>query len=138
MLARTGVVKLIPAAVEAENNFAAYAGMPLMYTDFQVSAGTVLRAQDFCWEDHGYSLTAKYFPSAAECLDRLFNVAANMTYQNLGDIPTDTGPFRRAIWYICHRVAWCVGVPIWFPVRYSGITSTACSVSAMMITTTVK
>jgi sestrin len=72
-----------------------------------VCARARVLAQEFCWEDHCFSLLAKYFPAAADALDTLFSVTFNLTYHDFGEgevTGTDTTPFRQAVWYYVHRL----------------------------------
>ena len=58
--------------------------------------------QEFSWEDHGYSLLAKYFPVAADSIDRLLSTTLNLTYNDFGTESEhfNTETFRRAIWCV--------------------------------------
>lgn len=38
------------------------------------------RAQDYSWEDHGFSLANRLYPEIGSLLDEKFRVAYNMTY----------------------------------------------------------
>lgn len=61
------------------------------------------RAQDYSWEDHGFSLANRLYPEIGSLLDEKFRVAYNMTYNTMGDTrDVDTTAFRRAIWNYIH------------------------------------
>lgn len=63
-------------------------------------------SQDYCWEDHGYSLVSRYFPSAAPLLDRQFQLTYDLTYETFSKAENiDTMPFRRAIWCVCGSIS---------------------------------
>jgi hypothetical protein len=68
---------------------------PLCYTHTHPHAN-----QEFCWEDHGYSLLAKYFPVAADLVDKLLATTFTLTYHDFGTESghIDTDAFRQAIW----------------------------------------
>ncbi|XP_043916156.1 sestrin-2-like [Protopterus annectens] len=63
------------------------------------------RAQDFTWEDHGYSLTTRLYPDAALLLDKKFLTAYSLTYNTMAmHCDVDTSMLRRAIWNYIHCV----------------------------------
>ncbi|GAB1605071.1 sestrin-1-like isoform X2 [Argonauta hians] len=61
------------------------------------------RAQDYSWEDHGFSLANRLYPDIGSLLDEKFRVAYNLTYNTMGNNKgVDTTAFRRAIWNYIH------------------------------------
>ncbi|CAI9734168.1 sestrin-1-like isoform X2 [Octopus vulgaris] len=61
------------------------------------------RAQDYSWEDHGFSLANRLYPEIGSLLDEKFRVAYNLTYNTMGNNKgVDTTAFRRAIWNYIH------------------------------------
>ncbi|KAL3883232.1 hypothetical protein ACJMK2_029519 [Sinanodonta woodiana] len=79
------------------------------YQDF-VMRGTeneipTFRAQDYSWDDHGFSLANRYYSESGSLLDDKFNMAYNLTYYTLGDRKNvDTTAFRRAVWNYIHCI----------------------------------
>lgn len=62
---------------------------------------TALRAQDYCWDDHGYALVSRYFPTAAPLLDKQFVLTYELTYETFSSTEgVSTIPFRRAVWCV--------------------------------------
>ncbi|XP_041354004.1 sestrin-1-like isoform X2 [Gigantopelta aegis] len=77
------------------------------YEDFakrgSVTDIPTFRAQDYSWEDHGFSLANRLYSDIGNILDEKFNVAYNLTYYTMGDnTAVDTSSFRRAIWNYIH------------------------------------
>jgi len=78
-----------------------------VYEDF-AKRGTpgdipTFRAQDYSWEDQGYSLSNRLYSEIGTLLDDKFRIAYNLTYYTMGDnIDVDTSSFRRSIWYYIH------------------------------------
>lgn len=77
------------------------------YQDFakrrEVSEIPTFRAQEYSWEDHGFSLANRYYTEIGTLLDEKFNTAYNLTYFTLGDKKNvDTSMFRRAVWNYIH------------------------------------
>ncbi|XP_078094424.1 sestrin-1-like isoform X2 [Mustelus asterias] len=63
------------------------------------------RAQDYSWEDHGYSLINRLYPEAGQLLDEKFQVVYNLTYNTMAmHCDVDTSMLRRAIWNYIHCV----------------------------------
>lgn len=84
-----------------------WGGVDMKHVDFNVKSNTykVFRLQDYSWEDHGFPLLNRYYPGAAELLDRSFNETYEMTeYMLFNNKDIDTSPFRQAIWYYVLRL----------------------------------
>ncbi|XP_072404062.1 sestrin-2 isoform X2 [Chiloscyllium punctatum] len=63
------------------------------------------RAQDYSWEDHGYSLINRLYPEVGQLLDEKFQVVYNLTYNTMAmHCDVDTSMLRRAIWNYIHCV----------------------------------
>ncbi|XP_042194650.1 sestrin-2 isoform X3 [Callorhinchus milii] len=63
------------------------------------------RAQDYSWEDHGYSLINRLFPEVGQLLDEKFQVVYTLTYNTMAmHCDVDTSMLRRAIWNYIHCV----------------------------------
>ncbi|XP_078256004.1 sestrin-1 isoform X2 [Rhinoraja longicauda] len=61
------------------------------------------RAQDYTWEDHGYSLVNRLYPDVGQLLDEKFQIAYNLTYNTMATHKdVDTTMLRRAIWNYIH------------------------------------
>lgn len=55
--------------------------------------------QDYCWEDHGYSLVNRLYPDVGQLIDEKFHIAYNLTYNTMAmHKDVDTSMLRRAIW----------------------------------------
>lgn len=66
---------------------------------------STFRAQDYSWEDHGYSLANRLYSGIGSLLDAKFQVAYDLTYYTMGDNEhVDTTSFRRGIWNYIHCV----------------------------------
>ncbi|XP_059805174.1 sestrin-2-like isoform X1 [Hypanus sabinus] len=64
-----------------------------------------LRAQDYSWEGHGYSLINRLYPEVGQLLDEKFQVVYNLTYNTMAmHSGVDTSMLRRAIWNYIHCV----------------------------------
>lgn len=64
-----------------------------------------LRAQDYTWEDHGYSLIQRLYPEGGQLLDEKFQAAYSLTYNTIAmHSGVDTSMLRRAIWNYIHCV----------------------------------
>ncbi|XP_057240722.1 sestrin-2 isoform X2 [Malurus melanocephalus] len=62
-------------------------------------------AQDYTWEDHGYSLINRLYPDVGQLLDEKFQVVFNLTYNTIAvHCGVDTSMLRRAIWNYVHCV----------------------------------
>ncbi|XP_064145619.1 sestrin-1 isoform X3 [Loxodonta africana] len=61
------------------------------------------RVQDYCWEDHGYSLVNRLYPDVGQLIDEKFHIAYNLTYNTMATHKdVDTSMLRRAIWNYIH------------------------------------
>ncbi|XP_043543032.1 sestrin-1 isoform X1 [Chiloscyllium plagiosum] len=61
------------------------------------------RAQDYTWEDHGYSLVNRLYPDVGQLLDEKFQIVYNLTYNTMAmHKDVDTSMLRRAIWNYIH------------------------------------
>lgn len=59
--------------------------------------------QDYCWEDHGYSLVNRLYPDVGQLIDEKFHIAYNLTYNTMAmHKDVDTSMLRRAIWNYIH------------------------------------
>ncbi|XP_034609940.1 sestrin-2 [Trachemys scripta elegans] len=78
------------------------------YKDFTrkgEQAPPTFRAQDYTWEDHGYSLINRLYPDMGQLLDEKFQVVYNLTYNTIAmHSGVDTTMLRRAIWNYIHCV----------------------------------
>lgn len=78
------------------------------YEDFTrrgTQAPPTFRAQDYTWEDHGYSLIQRLYPEGGQLLDEKFQVACSLTYNTIAmHSGVDTSMLRRAIWNYIHCV----------------------------------
>lgn len=60
---------------------------------------TTMRAQDYSWEDHGYSLVNRLLPDMVQLLDEKFQVVSNLTYHRMAmHEGVDTHTLRKALW----------------------------------------
>ncbi|XP_030851090.1 sestrin-1 isoform X2 [Strongylocentrotus purpuratus] len=80
-----------------------------LYEDFarrgENSQFQTFRAQDYTWEDQGYSLVNRYYPDVSQLMDDKLGVAYNMTYNTMGHKKqVDTSLLRRAIWNYIHSL----------------------------------
>ncbi|XP_014815255.1 PREDICTED: sestrin-2 [Calidris pugnax] len=78
------------------------------YKDFTrrgEQAPPTFRAQDYTWEDHGFSLINRLYPDVGQLLDEKFQVVYNLTYNTIAmHCGVDTSMLRRAIWNYVHCV----------------------------------
>lgn len=78
------------------------------YVDFTrrgTQAPPTFRAQDYTWEDHGYSLIQRLYPEGGQLLDEKFQMAYSLTYNTIAmHSGVDTSVLRRAIWNYIHCV----------------------------------
>uniref|UniRef100_H3BCQ9 Sestrin 1 n=1 Tax=Latimeria chalumnae TaxID=7897 RepID=H3BCQ9_LATCH len=75
------------------------------YKDFSRRGEHVptLRAQDYNWEDHGFSLVNRLYPDVGQWLDDKFQIAYNLTYNTMAmHKDVDTSMLRRAVWNYIH------------------------------------
>ncbi|CAK6949522.1 sestrin-2 isoform X2 [Scomber scombrus] len=62
-----------------------------------------MRAQDYSWEDHGYSLVNRLLPDMGQLLDEKFQVVSNLTYNRMAmHEGVDTHTLRKALWNYIH------------------------------------
>ncbi|KAK9526908.1 hypothetical protein VZT92_015581 [Zoarces viviparus] len=62
-----------------------------------------MRAQDYSWEDHGFSLVNRLLPDMGQLLDEKFQVVSNMTYHRMAmHEGVDTHTLRKALWNYIH------------------------------------
>jgi sestrin len=79
------------------------------YQDFAKQCGssgiTTFCAQDYSWEEHGYSLANEIYMQIATLLDEKFQMTQNLTYFTMGtNTDIDTTSFRRAVWNYVHCI----------------------------------
>ncbi|XP_017936681.2 LOW QUALITY PROTEIN: sestrin-2 [Manacus vitellinus] len=78
------------------------------YKDFTrrgEQAPPTFHAQDYTWEDHGFSLINRLYPDVGQLLDEKFQVVYNLTYNTIAmHCGVDTSMLRRAIWNYVHCV----------------------------------
>ncbi|XP_007900197.1 sestrin-3 isoform X2 [Callorhinchus milii] len=61
------------------------------------------RAQDYSWEDHGFSLVNRLYSDIGHLLDEKFRMVRNLTYNTMAiHEDVDTTTLRRAIWHYVH------------------------------------
>ncbi|CAH1228737.1 SESN1 [Branchiostoma lanceolatum] len=61
------------------------------------------RAQDYSWEDQGFSLVNRLYSDIGQLLDDKFRMAFNLTYYTMGpQKDVDTSMLRAAIWNYIH------------------------------------
>ncbi|XP_061598588.1 sestrin-2 isoform X2 [Cololabis saira] len=62
-----------------------------------------MRAQDYSWEDHGFSLVNRLLPDMGQLLDEKFQVVSNLTYHRMATHEgVDTCTLRKALWNYIH------------------------------------
>ncbi|XP_066573541.1 sestrin-2 isoform X2 [Amia ocellicauda] len=78
------------------------------YEDFTRRGETTpptFRAQDYSWEDHGYSLINRLYPDVGQLLDEKFQLVSNLTYNTMAmHCGVDTYMLRKAVWNYIHCV----------------------------------
>ncbi|XP_017275801.1 sestrin-2 [Kryptolebias marmoratus] len=63
----------------------------------------VMRAQDYSWEDHGFSLVNRLLPDMGQLLDEKFQVVSTLTYHRMAmHEGVDTYTLRKALWNYIH------------------------------------
>ncbi|XP_077446096.1 sestrin-2 [Stigmatopora argus] len=76
------------------------------YEDFAPrgeQAPPTMRAQDYSWEDHGYSLVNRLLPDMGQLLEEEFQVVSNLTYHRMAmHEGVDTHTLRKALWNYIH------------------------------------
>ncbi|CAH1798599.1 unnamed protein product [Owenia fusiformis] len=61
------------------------------------------RAQDYSWEEQGFSLANRLYADIGTLLDNKFATTYELTYNTMGDNENvDTSAFRRSIWHYIH------------------------------------
>ena len=74
------------------------------YRDFHIREG-VARLRDFSWQEHGFPMLSRFYPSVTPLLDSLALHTFTLTYNTLGlDEGLDTTPYRTAVWYMVQRL----------------------------------
>lgn len=62
-----------------------------------------MRAQDYSWEDHGFSLVNRLLPDMGQLLDEKFQIVSNLTYHRMAmHEDVDTYTLRKALWNYIH------------------------------------
>ncbi|KAM9737586.1 sestrin-2 isoform 2-T2 [Menidia menidia] len=62
-----------------------------------------MRAQDYSWEDHGFSLVNRLLPDMGQLLDEKFQVVSSLTYHRMAmHEGVDTYTLRKALWNYIH------------------------------------
>ncbi|XP_008288703.1 sestrin-2 isoform X2 [Stegastes partitus] len=76
------------------------------YEDFAPrgeQAPPTMRAQDYSWEDHGFSLVNRLLPDMGQLLDEKFQVVSYLTYHRMAmHEGVDTYTLRKALWNYIH------------------------------------
>ncbi|KAM9383787.1 sestrin-2 isoform 2-T3 [Pholidichthys leucotaenia] len=76
------------------------------YEDFAPrgeQAPPTMRAQDYSWEDHGFSLVNRLLPDMGQLLDEKFQIVSNLTYHRMAmHEGVDTHTLRKALWNYIH------------------------------------
>ncbi|XP_029023041.1 sestrin-2 isoform X2 [Betta splendens] len=76
------------------------------YEDFAPrgeQAPPTMRAQDYSWEDHGFSLVNRLLPDMGQLLDEKFQVVSDLTYHRIAmHEGVDTHTLRKALWNYIH------------------------------------
>ncbi|KAM6959344.1 sestrin-2 [Aplochiton taeniatus] len=64
---------------------------------------STMRAQDYSWEDHGFSLVNRLLPDMGQLLEEKFQVVSGMTYHRMAmHEGVDTHTLRKALWNYIH------------------------------------
>jgi len=75
------------------------------YEDVEASGDPSLRLEYYTWENQGYITAQSVYPDICDFLDKNFQVAANMTYNTMGNVKgVDTSLFRKAVWFYTHSL----------------------------------
>ncbi|KAL0962084.1 hypothetical protein UPYG_G00335470 [Umbra pygmaea] len=76
------------------------------YEDFSVrgeQSPPTMRAQDYSWEDHGFSLMNRLLPDMGQLLEEKFQVVCGLTYHRMATHnDVDTHTLRKALWNYIH------------------------------------
>ncbi|KAI4871835.1 hypothetical protein NFI96_016393 [Prochilodus magdalenae] len=79
-----------------------------IYQDFSPrgeQSPPTLRAQDYSWEDHGFSLMNRLYGEMAQLLDEKFQVVCALTYHTMAmHTDVDTSTLRKALWNYIHCI----------------------------------
>ncbi|KAG9351423.1 hypothetical protein JZ751_022673, partial [Albula glossodonta] len=76
---------------------------PLLLTFLCVKHSNTVHAQDYSWEDHGFSLVNRLYSDVGLLLDEKFRTVYNLTYYNMANHEdVDTTTLRRAIFNYVH------------------------------------
>ncbi|XP_053469214.1 sestrin-2 [Ictalurus furcatus] len=79
-----------------------------IYQDFSPKgeqAPPTMRAQDYSWEDHGFSLMNRLYGEMAQLLDEKFQVVYALTYHTMAmHTDVDTSTLRKALWNYIHCI----------------------------------
>ncbi|XP_036422461.1 sestrin-2 isoform X1 [Colossoma macropomum] len=79
-----------------------------IYQDFSPrgeQSPPTLRAQDYSWEDHGFSLMNRLYGEMAQLLDEKFQVVCALTYHTMAmHTHVDTSTLRKALWNYIHCI----------------------------------
>ncbi|XP_065147110.1 sestrin-2 isoform X1 [Paramisgurnus dabryanus] len=79
-----------------------------IYQDFSPrgeQSPPTMRAQDYSWEDHGFSLMNRLYGEMAQLLDEKFQVVCALTYHTMAmHSDVDTSLLRKAIWNYIHCI----------------------------------
>ncbi|XP_066530527.1 sestrin-2 [Hoplias malabaricus] len=79
-----------------------------IYQDFSPrgeQSPPTMRAQDYSWEDHGFSLMNRLYAEMAQLLDEKFQVVCGLTYHTMAmHTHVDTSTLRKALWNYIHCI----------------------------------
>ncbi|KAB5530928.1 hypothetical protein PHYPO_G00134980 [Pangasianodon hypophthalmus] len=79
-----------------------------IYQDFSPrgeQAPPTMRAQDYSWEDHGFSLMNRLYGEMAQLLEEKFQVVCALTYRTMAmHTDVDTSTLRKALWNYIHCI----------------------------------
>ncbi|GAA6110738.1 sestrin-2 [Tachysurus ichikawai] len=79
-----------------------------IYQDFSPrgeQAPPTMRAQDYSWEDHGFSLMNRLYGEMAQLLEEKFQVVCTLTYHTMAmHSDVDTSTLRKAVWNYIHCI----------------------------------
>ncbi|XP_007245744.3 sestrin-2 [Astyanax mexicanus] len=79
-----------------------------IYQDFSPrgeQSPPTMRAQDYSWEDHGFSLMNRLYGEMAQLLDEKFQVVCALTYHTMAmHTHVDTSTLRKALWNYIHCI----------------------------------
>ncbi|XP_062846673.1 sestrin-2 [Trichomycterus rosablanca] len=79
-----------------------------IYQDFSTrgeQSPPTMRAQDYSWEDHGFSLMNRLYGEMAQLLEEKFQVVCALTYHTMAmHTDVDTSTLRKALWNYIHCI----------------------------------